>query len=227
MGATLDVISGGRLELGIGAGDSSTKQECIDFGIKFPKADERIWRLREAVYIIKRMWTENYCSYEGKYYSIRNVSCTPKPLQKPYPRVWIGGIGDKVLRVVAEHADACNFWELSPEEYKQRLAVLRQFCLSAGTNYQKIVKSWGGEILLAEKEEELRSKIESFRPRGESIDQFQKRCILGTPDQCYEKINIYINLGVTYFIFHFLDVDSLRIFSREVLPTLRRNPKLS
>jgi alkanesulfonate monooxygenase SsuD/methylene tetrahydromethanopterin reductase-like flavin-dependent oxidoreductase (luciferase family) len=222
MGATLDVISGGRLELGIGAGDSSTKQECDDFGIKFPKADERIWRLEEAVCIIKRMWTNDYCNYEGRYYFIRNASCTPKPLQKPHPCILIGGMGDKVLHVVAEHADACNFWELSPEEYRQRLDVLKQFCLSVERDYQKIVKSWGGEILVKKKEKDLKSKIESFRHRGVSFDQFKKRCIVGTPEQCYDKINMYIDLGVTYFIFRFLDVDSLRIFSREILPALRR-----
>lgn len=225
MAATLDVISGGRLEFGIGAGDQSMEQECLDFGINFPNTNERIERLKEAIHIIKEMWIKDSCSYKGKYYSVRNAMCFPKPIQKPHPPIWIGGISKKTLHVVAELADGCNFWGISPDECEHRLKILKQLCLLIGRNYQEILKSWAGEIILAENEEELKRKIKTLKPGAESKGYYFRGCIMGTPEQCIEKIKAYVKVGVTYFVIYFLDADlhSLQIFAENVLPAFKRS----
>jgi alkanesulfonate monooxygenase SsuD/methylene tetrahydromethanopterin reductase-like flavin-dependent oxidoreductase (luciferase family) len=100
MGATFDLISGGRLLFGIGA--CWFKTEFEQYGIPFPKISERINRLKETIQIIKSMWTQDKASFSGKYYSINEAICEPKPVQKPYPQFWIGAEGEKMLRVVAQ-----------------------------------------------------------------------------------------------------------------------------
>ena len=99
MAATLDVISGGRLEFGIGAGWLAP--EYASYGYSFPKPSERIAQLAEAVQLIRRMWTDPAPSFQGEYFRIENAYCDPPPLQKPAPPVWIGGEGDKILEVAA------------------------------------------------------------------------------------------------------------------------------
>jgi len=113
MGATLDVISNGRLNLGIGAG--WYKLEYNAYGIPYPKDSVRIAQLREAVQIIKKMWTEDEPSFHGQYYTIDKAINSPKPIQKPHPPILIGGRGKKLtLGVMAEFADRCNFGGQSP-----------------------------------------------------------------------------------------------------------------
>lgn len=224
MAATLDVISDGRLEFGIGAGADVNKPECAAFGIPFPRASVRIEQLREAVYVIKKMWIEDDANYKGKYYFIREVSNRPKPIQKPHPPIWIGGIGKKLLRIVAELADGCNFWGLAPEKYRQALDILKQHCLSIRRDWKEIQRSWGGEILLAESKQELKRKIWRFKPKGISVEQYIEGHIVGTPEQCIEKINEYVNTGVTYFMLYFPDMtemNSLQLFAEHIIPVLR------
>ena len=124
MAATLDNISNGRLELGIGAGVQ--KNEHYAYGFPFLAPKSRIERLNEAVEIIKKLWTEEKANYSGKYYSIRDTVCEPKPLQKPHPSIVIGGCGEKLtLRVTTQHADRYDWGYLpSLEEYKRKLKVL-------------------------------------------------------------------------------------------------------
>ena len=93
--STLDIISNGRLELGIGAG--WYEQEYLSYGYEFPSARTRIMQLDESISIIKAMWTEKYASFEGKYYKIKDAICNPKPIQKPHPLIMVGGSGEKVL----------------------------------------------------------------------------------------------------------------------------------
>jgi len=127
MAASIDVISGGRLEFGIGAG--WFKDEYMAYGIPFPKPSVRIGQLREGVQIVRKMWTEDRASFEGKYYLIRQVVCEPKPIQKPHPPIWIGGRGEQLtLKVVAEYANYSNFSYVSPEECVHKLKVLKKHC---------------------------------------------------------------------------------------------------
>ena len=110
IGATLDVISKGRLFMGIGA--AWNEEESLAYGIPFPPAKERFLRLEEAIQIIHKMWTEEpSASFSGKFYQIKKAYCNPKPIQKPSPPIMVGGSGERqTLRIVAKYADACNLF---------------------------------------------------------------------------------------------------------------------
>jgi alkanesulfonate monooxygenase SsuD/methylene tetrahydromethanopterin reductase-like flavin-dependent oxidoreductase (luciferase family) len=224
MAATLDVISNGRLEFGIGAG--WYEAEYTAYGISFPKTSVRIQQLREGIEIIKKMWTEEKATFDGKYYAVKDAICSPKPVQKPYPPIWIAGLGEKLtLRVVAEAADGCNFFGLTPDEYRHKSNVLRRHCLNVGREPDDIQKSWSGIILIAEDERELNDRIHEFKSNGVLVeDKVAGKHIMGTPEQCLEQVKQYVDAGVTYFILHFLDVwetKPLQLFADNVIRAFR------
>jgi len=226
MTATLDVISGGRLEFGIGAGVQ--KEEHIAYGISFPKARIRIERMKEAVEIIKKMWTYKKASYKGKHYEVNEARCEPKPLQKPHPPITIGGGGEKLtLKVTAQYADRYDFGYLpSLELYKHKLEVLENYCRAIGRSPQEIEKScWpGGQVLIARNQKELDEKILQHKPKRGTISDFTKFSLVGTPDECLRKLQPYINLGVTHFMLFFGDLpslDGLRLFAESVMKKMQ------
>jgi alkanesulfonate monooxygenase SsuD/methylene tetrahydromethanopterin reductase-like flavin-dependent oxidoreductase (luciferase family) len=226
MSSTLDVISKGRFELGIGAGWAKTEHEAYD--ISFGKPRERVERLEEAVTIIKKMWTEESPSFQGKYYSINGAVCEPKPLQKPRPPIWIGGGGEKLtLRAVAKHADGCNFIGLSLEEYKHKLEVLTKHCDSVGRRVSSVKKSWQGGLIIGRNNAELKSKIQSAVKNGNaSSSEIESHSIIvGTPEQCIQRIGEYVDIGVDRFMLSFpesaTDVSGLRLFGKKVLPSFK------
>jgi len=163
MGATLDVISDGRLELGLGAG--WYKAEYVAYGIPFPKNSIRVEQLKEGVQIIKKMWTQERATYHGKYYSIMEAVCNPKPIQSPHPPIWIGGRSSSVLQVAAEFADGCNFYACSPNECGESVKTLNQHCMEIGRNPDEIQKSWLGTVLIGKNKLELANKIKKFKLR--------------------------------------------------------------
>lgn len=119
MAATIDLASGGRLELGLGAG--WYEREFRLFGLDFPPAGTRIARLRESVEIIKRLFAGEPVSYAGRHYEVRDALCRPRPAQDPRPTVWVGGKGDTTIRVAAEVGDGWNAaWFNDPEAYRER-----------------------------------------------------------------------------------------------------------
>ena len=221
MAATLDVISGGRLELGIGAGVQET--EHFAYGFPFPKTAIRIERLREAVEVIKALWAKEEASYTGKHYSISGAVCMPKPLQKPHPPITIGGSGEKLLlKVTAQHADRCDFGYVpSLEMYKHKLKVLEKHCSAVDRDFQEIEKScWlGGQVVIARDCGELRKRVECDKPNGLALDVFKRTSIIGTPDECIEQMQPYVDLGVTHFMLYFgglPNFSGLRLFAETV-----------
>ncbi len=226
MTATLDVISGGRLEFGIGAGVQ--KEEHIAYGIPFPEARIRIERMKEAVEIIKKMWTEEKASYKGKHYEINEAICEPKPVQKPHPPITIGGGGEKLtLKVTAQYADRYDFGYLpSLELYKHKLEVLENYCRAVGRDPQEIEKScWpGGQVLIARDQKELGEKLLQRKPKRVTIGDFEKLNLVGTPDDCLKKLQPYADLGVTHFMLFFGDLpslDGLRLFAGSVMKKMQ------
>ncbi len=140
IGATVDVISHGRLDFGIGAGWNETEHTA--YGIELYKPGERIRRLGEACEVIKRMWTETAPTFEGKYYQIKDAYCEPKPIQKPYPPFVIGGSGEKLtLRIVAQYADIWNFVGGGVELFRQKCATLDEHCAAVGRDPGTIERS--------------------------------------------------------------------------------------
>jgi F420-dependent oxidoreductase-like protein len=222
MAATVDVISSGRLELGLGAGIQ--KEEHDSYGFPFPKPKIRIERLKESVEIIKKMWIQEKASYKGKHYCIADAVCEPKSLQKPYPPITIGGSGEKyLLKVTAQHADRFDFGYLPTIElYKDKLQVLENHCKSIGREFGEIEKScWpAGQILLSQSRRELEEQVKRFKPKNMSRADFEKFSFVGSPDECMEKLQPYVDLGVTHFMLFFADLSdmtSLRLFAETVV----------
>ena len=104
--ASVDAMSGGRLDMGIGAGWKQIEYEAYSF--PYPSARERVDRLAEALPLILKMWTEPKATFEGRYYQVKDAFCAPKPVQKPYPPVWVGGSGRRVMGIAARYADGVN-----------------------------------------------------------------------------------------------------------------------
>ena len=137
---TLDVLSGGRAYLGIGA--AWFEREHAGLGVPFPPLKERFQRLEEALQIAKQMWSDDNGPYNGKHYQLAETLNSPQALSKPHPPILIGGSGErKTLKLVAKYADACNIFGQSPEFVKGKLAVLREHCAEVGRNYDEIEKT--------------------------------------------------------------------------------------
>jgi alkanesulfonate monooxygenase SsuD/methylene tetrahydromethanopterin reductase-like flavin-dependent oxidoreductase (luciferase family) len=222
MAATFDVLSKGRLELGIGAGFH--KEEHDAYGLPFLSPNDRILRLKEYVEIIKNMWKETEVNYQGKFYTTKKAVCEPKPLQKPHPPIIIGGSGEKLtLKVVAEYANRYDWGHLPTLAlYKNKLRILKKYCEMVGRNFQEIERScWlGGQIFLTENQKELDEKIMRWKPKNLSLKDFKRKNLVGSSNNCIKRIQQYTKLGVTNFMLFFGDLpdyESLRIFAKSCL----------
>lgn len=135
--ASVDIISNGRLDLGIGAGWN--EYEHSSMGIPLYAPGERIRRLDESCQIIKQLFTQDLTTFEGRYYQLKEARREPKPVQQPHPPIVIGGSGEKLtLRVVAKHADIWNFVSGSVEEFQLKVGILQQHCQAVGRDFQTI-----------------------------------------------------------------------------------------
>jgi alkanesulfonate monooxygenase SsuD/methylene tetrahydromethanopterin reductase-like flavin-dependent oxidoreductase (luciferase family) len=138
--ATVDIISHGRLEFGLGAG--GLDREHTAYGTDLFPAGERVRRLGEACEIIRRMWTEPVVDFEGRYYHLQQIYCEPKPVQKPTPPFIIGGVGEQLtLRIVAQHAAVWNYPFSMVEEFQQKNAILDRYCAEIGRDPATLVRS--------------------------------------------------------------------------------------
>jgi len=218
--ATVDVISGGRLEFGIGSG--FLKEEFDAYGFPFPKLSVRTAQLDEALEIIEKLWMEEKPSYKGEYYQIREATCEPKPVQKPHPPITIGGGNERyTLPLVAKHADRWNLAS-SVEEFKQKAKVLEHYCNKIGRDFEEIKKSNLFNITgVYQNEDETKRAWESiwkregkrfytiqsgFIPFMEWLKQTEDRSLMGTPEDCVARMEEYIEIGVTSFELRFVDV---------------------
>jgi F420-dependent oxidoreductase-like protein len=226
MAASIDNMSGGRLNFGVGAGWKEVEYRA--YGYPFPSPDTRIRQLNDSLEIAKRMWTEERATYEGKYYSVRDALCSPKPVQKPHPPIWIGGTGRFTLKIAARHADAINFaWTIPVEQFRAKLAEFRGYCEARGRNYAGIRKSAGLMITMAEDEDTLAAKLRDREARSSTPYMRylarQPANLVGTTEQVAARIREYNGLGVDHFIlrFHFgEEIESARLFWEKVRPRL-------
>ncbi len=221
--SSVDIISNGRLEFGIGAG--WFEEEYDAYGIPFPKAKIRLDQMDEAIVLIKKIWMNEKINFRGKYYTANDLISFPKPVQEPHPPIMIGGKGDNLLKIAAQHADNVNLVNCTPEEYGKKLEVLKSYCEKNDRDYNSIIKSWHGLIVFTEKEKAKKmilkfkenSRIKSIQET--SLEESMNRVIVGTPEDCVDKIQDYINSGVEYFIPHFAfsnDLESEQIFIDEI-----------
>jgi F420-dependent oxidoreductase-like protein len=211
--ATLDVLSKGRLFMGIGAGWN--EQESLAYGISFPSNQERMFRLEEAIQVIRKMWT----SFNGKYYQIRNAYCNPKPIQKPSPPILIGGSGErKTLKIVAKYADACNLFG-SPETVRKKLDVLKDHCKSVGRDYDSILKTKLGAIIIDDNKEMAKNRVQQTL-RGIPEEQIKEFVIYGTPEDVSRQIEIFEQVGIQYLIVDLephRELEALDTFANKVI----------
>jgi alkanesulfonate monooxygenase SsuD/methylene tetrahydromethanopterin reductase-like flavin-dependent oxidoreductase (luciferase family) len=159
MAATVDVISNGRLDFGIGAGWNEYEHESM--GIPLYKPGERILRLGEACEIIRRLFTQPLTTFDGRYYHLDNARLEPKPVQKPYPPFVIGGGGEQLtLRVVARYADIWNSVGTDPEMFKHKVQVLREHCAEIGRDPSEIELS----VQARPNYDDLSATVETLKP---------------------------------------------------------------
>jgi F420-dependent oxidoreductase-like protein len=222
--STLDIISNGRVELGIGAG--WYEQEYVGYGYDFPSDRTRIIQLDESLSIIKAMWTERYASFEGKYYRIKDAICNPKPIQKPHPLIMVGGSGEKyLLRVVARHADRYNLFFGSPDQMKTKISLLKEYCSSSGRNYKEDIQySVVLPCIIRESEEEVNKVLVQNKRKDKSIEEYSQylvgSIIVGTPEKVLQGIRRYLDIGVRHFVIHFIELNNnaiLRLFDSKVI----------
>jgi F420-dependent oxidoreductase-like protein len=146
---TLDVLSGGRAYLGIGAGWN--ERESLGLGVPFPSTRERFERLEEALQIAQQMWSGEVAPYEGRHYHLAETLNSPQVLTKPHPPIMIGGMGEKrTLRLVAQYADACNLFAFGGADMiRHKLDVLQRHCEEVGRDYEEIERTALGTVDLA------------------------------------------------------------------------------
>jgi len=191
--ASLDHVSGGRVYFGIGAGWKEVEYKA--YGMPFPRPGKRVRQLEEAIIIAKKLWTEPKADYQGRYYSVNDCVSMPKPVQDPLP-VLVGGMGTKLLKVSAKHADAVNFaWNTPLDTYAERLGVLAKHCDKVGRDYDSIRKSAG--LYLALGGVESGTVAPYMKYTGERKWEYK------TPEEAAEFIRGYVDLGVDHFVIVF------------------------
>ena len=210
---TIDHVSNGRMELGMGAGH--TQFEHDQYNIPFYTQGRRLRMLKEAAIIVRSLLTNERTTFEGRYYSIKDAYCEPKPVQQPFP-ILIGGIGEELsMRIVAESADIWNNWT-SPdlETYQWKLNALSRHCEEVGRNPNEIRKSMHIKPLIGETESEVQER---------SAEQPRARW-RGTPEQLIEHLLSFVALGVSDFVFMLdepTDLRSLELLAKRVAPHVR------
>lgn len=163
---TLDVLSGGRTILGIGA--AWNEDEARGLGLPFPPTAERFERLEEAILICKQMWSGSDAPFEGKHYHLARTLNSPQVLSRPHPPILIGGAGEKkTLRLVARYADACNIAVYDPAQAAHKLEVLREHCATEGRDYGEIEKTAQTRFDLGENGENVQRTIENLHQVAE------------------------------------------------------------
>src|SRR5258707_5915764 len=162
MASTVDVLSHGRLNFGIGAG--WYEHEYRAYGYDYPEAPDRLRRLREAVQVILAMWTQEEAVFERKYYQVRGAINQPKGVQKPHIPLLIAGGGEKVtLKLAAQYGDACNVGHLDNEGFARKFAILKEHCEQVGRDYTQVKRTALMNCAIGETEAEALPKAEAFK----------------------------------------------------------------
>jgi alkanesulfonate monooxygenase SsuD/methylene tetrahydromethanopterin reductase-like flavin-dependent oxidoreductase (luciferase family) len=223
MAATVDHISGGRLNLGIGAG--WFELEHRNFGIDFKTVPQRLQALDEACRIIRGMMTEERTTVHGKHYRVTDAMGNPKPLQQPHPPIMIGGTGERVLlRIVARHADMWNA-SAGAERMRQLIDIIRRHGETEGRDPERIEKTVMIPLCYrapAEREAYVLGTIAALRQI--SPEEARPQIMIGDTQECLDTVDRFVRAGVTHFIFMLfapIAVDELQAFAENVIPAVR------
>jgi F420-dependent oxidoreductase-like protein len=224
MAATIDHVSGGRLELGIGGAWYELEHE--QYGIAFPGIGERLAMMGEEAVILKSLWTERTTTFSGRHYQLTDAICEPKPLQTPRIPLWIGGSGERVtLRHVAAEADGWNTFLMPTEQFDHKLRVLDGHCADVGRDRSEIRIQLVLQAVLgadaSEADDVLRARAEGLRLEPEAL---REQILVMTPGQLTEHLRPYVERGTGDFLLMArppIDRRTLELFAGEVAPALR------
>jgi len=216
--ATIDHVSGGRAEYGVGA--AWFEKEHDQYGIDFPRVGVRMDMLDEACRVMRGLWSEERFSFEGKHFRLKDAQMDPKPVQEHLPLV-IGGSGERrTLRIVAEHADVWNTFGGDLAGFEHRLEVLARHCADVGRDPADIRKSVTVRAVLAPDEpaaEARRREVEARSPRGQAL-------FVGTPERLVEELRPFAERGAGDFLLGAAapyDYETIELMAREAAPALR------
>ncbi|MFN8526877.1 MAG: LLM class flavin-dependent oxidoreductase [Chloroflexota bacterium] len=215
MAATTQILTRGRLILGIGAGWS--EPEYRNYGYEYPRPGVRLAQLNEAVQIIRKMWRESPASFDGEHFKISEAYCNPRP--DPMIPLMIGGGGEKVtLRIVAQYADWHNCPGVSIEDARRKLEVLRSHCDAVGRDYSSIKKTGSVSCLAV-----APTRAEAERAAQASPFFNANTAIFGEPEEVADRLRAYGELGMEHMIIRFADfpkIDGAMLFCEKVLPLI-------
>lgn len=229
--ATVDIISGGRIQMGIGGG--WYEHEWRAYGYGFPSAGVRLGRLDEGVQIMRDAWRNGNVSFDGKHYQVDGAIVEPKPLQDNGIPLWIAGGGEKVtLRIAAQYAQYTNF-TAEPEAFTHKSEVLAAHCREAGTDFDAIVRSSNFTAIVGASDAEVKDRQRRVRDRlagyvpeslADSMTSSMPDSASGTTEQVIERLTKIRGLGCEYAIVYFpeaaYDRSGIELFEREVIPAL-------
>jgi F420-dependent oxidoreductase-like protein len=223
--ACIDVYSGGRLILGLGAGWYRREYEA--YGYDYLSDRERLEVLEETITVIPRLWSEDTVTFEGKHLRFDGAFSDPKPLRSPRPPLWIGGGGEKVtLRIAAEHADATN-WQVGLDQFVHKSKVLEEHCSRIGRDFDSIVRTHGPDCRLFDTERDLQTWLDSAG--GGQLwgrtphEDYLRDNLVGTPERVAEQVQGFVDAGCRELVLWFRDFpssESLERFTAEVVPRL-------
>lgn len=231
--ATTDIISGGRLQMGIGGG--WYEHEWLAYGYGFPSAGVRLARLDEGVQIMRDAWRDGRVSFDGKHYQVDGAIVAPKPLQAGGIPLWIAGGGEKVtLKIAAKYAQYTNF-SAGLEEFAHKSGILAGHCRDVGTDFGSIVRSANVNAILGSSTTDVTQRVKRVRDRvagvcGDVAADATMAMVnapgnaTGTPEQVIETLSALRDLGCEYVICYFpeaaYDRSGIELFAREVMPAL-------
>ena len=218
MASTVDVLSHGRLDFGIGAG--WYEHEFRAYGYDYPDAPTRLRSLRDAVQVILAMWTQEEAVYDGHYHTVHGAINQPKGAQQPHIPLLIGGGGEQVtLKLVAQYGDACNISNPDIAMLEHKLSVLKKHCEEIGRDYHSIRKTVLLNCAIAETKEAALAKSGPFQ-RNAQPGRVHEQSLIGTPDFIRQRLAAYEQAGAQEIIMWMpdaKDLESVRLFAKECI----------
>jgi alkanesulfonate monooxygenase SsuD/methylene tetrahydromethanopterin reductase-like flavin-dependent oxidoreductase (luciferase family) len=235
MAATLDQLSGGRLDLGLGAGWNQA--EFAENGLLFPRPGERLAMLEEALGVLAALLgaSPEPASFQGRFFTADQAPVLPGPVQRPRPPLWVGGSGDRLLGVVARAADGWNLcWSVTPDAYRERMAVLAAACERAGRPPGEVRRSLGLQTLIGTDADDLVERWERVKAHtpdgildGVELRDWAAPRLVGTPDEVLAQLRGWEALGVEQVVASFsalpfavFEDEQLELAAELVLPRL-------
>jgi F420-dependent oxidoreductase-like protein len=230
--ATVDAVSGGRAEMGIGAG--WYEHEWRAYGYGFPGAGERLGALDEGVQIMRQLWTAGTATLNGRYYQVDGAICRPLPLQEGGIPLWIAGGGEKkTLRIAARYARYTNF-DGTPEAFRRKSEILRAHCEDVGTDFSAIVRSANYNVIIGETDKDVQDKLAWYQSHlaryvpaevaERQVEGVRGGPLVGTPARIAERLAEIGELGMSYAIFYLPEIaydrSGLALLTEKVLPGL-------